>query len=375
MARETGGESRRDVQAPCAGRVYFLSLEPYSPNQDQTLEIASALVRDGWDARILCRAASFLAAGAAERSLPLHLFPAEGGMGPAMIWRLLRVIRGEEKKSAAPHLLHACDPSASRLASRAWWFSKSLRVVHTRRLPVMGPNRNSVRCYQKPQARIITDSLAGEIALRLSGIEPHLLQTVACGFTPCGRPAHTDRGDGRFAFALTGSLLPGCGHAELFAALPALEARADMPPWEVRILGDGPFFPDLLAAAREKNVESHLAFLGGVDCGSKLARCDALVLPASEGESYLPLILQGWAARIPVVTVNRLDHAEVLQDETNCLLFRPGDTEEMAGCMARLARDAALRERLVEGGSAALVGFGLEPMVAGYKRLYREVLA
>ncbi|CAK7007154.1 MAG: hypothetical protein DELT_00288 [Desulfovibrio sp.] len=374
MAHEMGEAPHADVAREYAGRVYFVNLDPYSPNQGQTLAIAEALVKEGWDAHIFCRESCRLATLAEKFSLPVHVFSDTGGKSLPLAWRLLRVIRVVEKKNPARHLVHACDPSASQLVSLAWKLNKKLRVVHTRRVPIMEANHKAVRCYQTPQAKIITDSLAGKIALRLSGLDPHLLHTITCGIDPSCYPVRKDRGDGRFVFAMTGELMPQRGHAQLFEALPLVESGG-MPPWEVRILGEGPHFPLLLDEAQERGVIERLAFLSGVDPGVELSHCDALVLPAPEGESYLPLILQGWAARVPIITVNRLDHAEVLQDEANCLLMHPSDMDGLARQMQRIATDSALRERLVEGGKSALARFSLRTMVSEHKRLYRDILA
>lgn len=373
--KNVGENVSEDVKREYIGRIYFVNLEPYSSNQGQTLAIASSLAREGWDAHIICRASCRLLPMAKSLSLPVHAFPDEGGKSLPMAWRLLRVIRTQEKKNGAPYLVHACDPTASQLVSLAWKLNKKLRIVHTRRVPIMEANHKAVRCYQTPQAKIITDSLAGKIALRLSGLDPHLLHTITCGIDPSGYSARTERNDGRFVFAMTGELMPQRGHSQLFEALPLLEGNTGLPPWEVRILGEGPYFSAFFAEAQQRNVTNRLAFLSGMDPDRELSRCDALVLPAPEGESYLPLILQGWAANVPVITVNRLDHAEVLQDDVNCLFIQPSDIEGLAKQMTRLAKDADLRAKLVEGGKASLARFSLRTMVTEHKRLYRDILA
>lgn len=355
-------------------RVFLVHLDPHSANFGQTLALADGLRAENWDMRIICRKSGRLGAAAEQRGIPVHFLPDEGGKSLGMAWKLLRAVRGKDAPGKAA-LVHACDLAASNLVSLAWRLSKKFRIVHTRRVPIMEPNPKAVRCYQTPPAKIITDSLAGKIALRLSGLEPHMLPIIPCGLDAPGYPRKEHGTGERFIFAITGDLTPANGHSVLFNALPHLEANPAMAQWEVRILGGGPLFSPLLAEAQDKNIASRLAFLTGADAARELCRCDALVLPASEGESYLPLILQGWAGGLPVVTSNRLDHAEFLQHETNCLLTQPGDAAELAEHMARLARDPGLRARLVDGGRASLRQFDLRTMVAEHKRLYREILA
>lgn len=364
-----------DAPADYEARVFLIHLESYSANFGQTLALAVGLRAENWDARIVCRASCSLASTAAALGVPVHSLPDEGGSGLVMAWRLLRAMRDKKNPPVGPFLAHACDPAASQLVSLAWRLRKKFRIVHTRRVPVMEGNAKAIRCYRVPQAKVITDSLAGKIALRLSGLEPHMLRTIACGLDAAPCPRRNAVAESRFVYAVTGDLTPENGHAQLFDALPGLERAGGMPPWEVRILGDGPHFPALLETAQAKNVARHLAFLTGLHVAAELARCNALVLPAAEGESYLPLILQGWATGLPVITINRLDHAEILQNEGNCLLAQPGDPNDLAAQMIRIANDPLLRDRLVEGGTASLKQFSLQTMVAEHRRLYREILA
>lgn len=380
MTRNSGGAESAPGKTPandageCAGRVFLLHLEPHSSNQCQTLAVAHGLRREGWDARIVCRASCALAGKAEALGLPVEPLPDEGRGRLSLIWKFLRTVK-QRKGDTVPSLIHACDPLASRLASIAWRWNKKLRIVHTRRVPIVETNSKAIRCYQVPPAKVITDSLAGKIALRLSGLEPHLLHTIACGLDPARNPVRKDRRDDRFVFALTGELVPLRGHAEIYAAIPLLERGAAVPSWEVRILGEGPLFAKLLEEAVSLGVDNRLAFLSGVDPAVELSKCDALVLPASDGESYLPRILEGWAAEVPVITVNRLDHAEILQDGVNCLLVQSGDIQGLAESMRRVAQEPVLRKRLIEGGKASLRKFTLSALVAGHRRLYREVLA
>ncbi|MCC8193156.1 MAG: glycosyltransferase family 4 protein, partial [Deltaproteobacteria bacterium] len=372
---KTPGSGRQEEAAARGPKLFLVHLEPRSANLGQTLVLARALHAENWDVHIVCRVSCRLAEAARACSLPVHTIPdtADGGLLSA--WSLVRLVHKLGARKRVTGLLHACDPAASHLVSRAWRLDKKLRVVHTRRMPIMETSAKVVRWYKMPPAKIITDSLAGKIAMRLSGLEPHLLHTIASGIDPSEQPARRERSDGRVIFAVTGELLPSGGHSLLFDALAFLDKETDLPPWEVRILGEGPYFQALLEEAQDKNVARRIAFLGGADTPAQLTLCDILVLPASEGESHMPLVLQGWAARLPIVAINRLDHAENFQAEGNCLLAQPGDARGLADRMARLARDATLCAPLVAGGRASLAKFSVRAMVLDYKRLYRQILA
>ena len=363
------------VDAPHEARVLLVHLDMHSANLGQTLVLAAALRAENWDAQIVCRKSAWLAFAAQQHDVPVHALPDEGEKSLGMAWKLLRAIHNKKNTTGKATLVHACDLAASHLVSLAWRLSKKFRIVHTRRIPIMEPNTKAMLCYQRPQAKIITDSLAGEIALRLSGLDQHMLRTIPCCLETSSHPQRTHAVEERFIFAITGDLTPLKGHSFLFDAMLHLDADTAMMPWEVRVLGSGPLFSSLLEEAQHKNVASRLAFLTGLDTAAELCRCDALVLPASEGESYLPLILHGWASGLPIITSNRLDHAEFLRHEANCLLTQSGSTAELAEQMARLTRDPALHAQLVEGGKASLQRFCLQRTVTEHRRLYREILA
>lgn len=371
-------------EPPGGPSLFMVHFEQFSANLGQTLTLAEALRGEDWDVHIVCRESCRLAVQARERSLPVHTLPDEAGKGFWTAWGLMRTIRKnawKPEKGARKQvgdrkiLVHACDVAASHLVSGVWRLDKKLRIAHTRRVPIMEAKSKAVRCYQVPPAKIITDSLAGKIALRLSGLEPHLLHIIPCGVEPSEQPVRRGRKDGRVVFAVLGDLVPQSGHSLLFEAMAGLETMEGVPPWEVRVLGDGPQFHELLEEAQTRKIDGRLAFLGGEDLGEKLVDCDVLILPAGEGESHIPLVLRGWVAGVPVIAINRLDHAESFQEDVNVALVPPGDAASLAQQMVRLAGDRSLRANLAEGGRASAGKFTTQAMILEHKRLYGQILA
>jgi len=53
----------------------------------------------------------------------------------------------------------------------------------------------------------------------------------------------------------------------------------------------------------------------------------------------------------PVIAPRRLNIAEIVTDGEQALLFEPGDTAELAGCIERLHDDPELRARLAHAAS------------------------
>ena len=355
-----------------APRVFLLQLDTLSPNQHQTLALACGLVQAGWNAHIVCRKGAELAERARSRDIAVDFLPAEGERGLSMLWSLFRALRGNVRASC---VLHACDPAASLLAATAWRMNKSLHIVHTRRMPEMESDFKAMKRYAAPEADIITDTLAGKVALQLSGLGTRKVHTIPCGIDPAEYPKNAHCNQGRFVHAVMGEMVERRGHAIVYGAMSALLAKPSSVPWEVRFLGDGPAFPALLEEAKAEGLERYMAFLCEADETLELSRCDSLLLPAADGESNIPLILQGWACGVPVIAVNRLDYTETLVADVNCLLVQSGDVGGFAENMLRLAQNEDLRQRLVQGGQASLERYSRKAMVAAHMALYRRILA
>jgi glycogen synthase len=77
---------------------------------------------------------------------------------------------------------------------------------------------------------------------------------------------------------------------------------------------------------------------------------DAVVFPVEWQEPWGLVPLEAMAVGRPVVATGAGGSSEYLRDTENCLLFKRGDPRDLAGALQRLSSDAALRERLQEGG-------------------------
>jgi glycosyltransferase involved in cell wall biosynthesis len=78
---------------------------------------------------------------------------------------------------------------------------------------------------------------------------------------------------------------------------------------------------------------------------------DVVVFPSEWAEPFGIVPLEAMACGIPVVATGTGGSGEFLADGTNCVRFTPGDPDDLAAALCRLARDDALRRRVVAGGS------------------------
>jgi glycosyltransferase involved in cell wall biosynthesis len=158
-----------------------------------------------------------------------------------------------------------------------------------------------------------------------------------------------------YTVGFVGTLKSWHGLSELFAAFhrisgPVAGAR-------LLIVGDGPERPRLEALAESLGISKNLEWAGEVphcEVPRLLARMDvaAAPYPPIPGFYFSPLKIAEYMASGRAIVAGRIGQlAETLEHERTALLYRPGDTEGLAGCLLRLAGDEGLRKRL---GSNAL---------------------
>jgi glycogen synthase len=162
----------------------------------------------------------------------------------------------------------------------------------------------------------------------------------------------------------------------------AFGARAGAPPWRGRLLYAGRLSPlkgvgDAIAALARLPAAT-LSVIGdgppprphprmrvepAMDRAALAARmraADALLFPVRWEEPWGLVPLEAMACGLPVVATAAGGSAEYLRDGRNALVVPPGNPEAIARAVRRLARDGALRARLVAGGRRTAAAASLE---------------
>jgi len=103
-----------------------------------------------------------------------------------------------------------------------------------------------------------------------------------------------------------------------------------------------------------------------------LAAADAFVL-SSRSESFGLAVVEAMAAGLPVVVSDLPAFRELLADGREGLKVPPGDPEALAGAIARVLDDAALRKALAAAGRRRARRFGHARMVRRFERLLQTV--
>lgn len=168
-----------------------------------------------------------------------------------------------------------------------------------------------------------------------------------------------------------GNLYPVKGHRVLLDALGILAEREPQRRWRMAIAGRGEEEGNLREQAARLGIADRLHLLGQrSDIADLLAAADLWTMPSlSEG---LPLaLLEAMMAGLPIVSSAVGGIPEVVRDGKEALLVPSEDPAALAGAIARLLDDAALRATLGRAAKAvAERSYHVDAMTDGYEGLY-----
>ena len=160
-----------------------------------------------------------------------------------------------------------------------------------------------------------------------------------------------------------------------------LDALARIPAAKLLLVGDGECAASLRERAARLELGARIAFTPKLDDGAlagAYARADALVLPSLDrSEAFGLVLLEAMRAGLPVVAsgVRGSGIGHVVADGETGLLVPPGDAPALAGALARLADDVALRRRFGEAGQRRWrQRFTLDRSARSVLDLYLELL-
>ncbi len=154
-----------------------------------------------------------------------------------------------------------------------------------------------------------------------------------------------------------------------------LHALAELPGLWLWIAGDGPLDGALKRLAEGLGVGERVRFLGWrEDTAALLATADVLVVP-SRHEPFGNALVEAWAQRVPVVAAASAGPVALVRPEENGLLVPVEDAPALAAAIGRVIGDAALAERLVEGGwESYRAGYTEAVAVSVYRAFFDRVL-
>ncbi len=339
--------------------------------QRQVLYLASALAGSAEFSPLLaCPAGSPLALAARQAGLPVLPLAGGGAFNPLNLFRLGRALG----KSGRDCLIHTNDAKAAGLGALLLRLKKDCLLVHSRR--VSYPLRPGWRGAKYRLGHAVV-GVSEEIAdnLRRGGIAPERVAVIHSGIDPSRYEAKRERNDGRLVFVSVGALTSQKGYTGLISALPHLASHKELPPWELRIVGEGPLFESLLALAESLGVAGHISLLGRQDSRQILPGCDVMVCASTAGEGSSATIKEAWAVGLPLVCSDLPSNLELVDCGKNGLCFPVGHDWNLAMQMIRAGTNAELCRQLVAAGRESLKNFTHTKMSEAYLALYRKLFA
>ena len=176
-----------------------------------------------------------------------------------------------------------------------------------------------------------------------------------------------------------GRLVAWKGHQVFLHALAALAPH--WPALQGVVVGapegrDPRPLEELRTLAAELGLSERVHFLGHRgDVPQVLAAFDLLVHAAVEPEPFGRVIIEGLAARLPVVAANAGAVPEIIADGETGLLVAPGDAAALARAIDCLLSDRALAARLAGAGRRRVEEqYTAQATARAVERAYEEVL-
>ena len=286
------------------------------------------------------------------------------------IRRLRRALRATE-----PDVVHVnlTGPRSCRFALLAALVPPRMRVVAVEQLPLPPATR-----WQRWWRRQLHRRLGAHVAVGVAAarhVEAHL-------GLPAGEVMSIHNGvpDPAPRTPLAGTTSPRCtvGTVARFEAQKGLDVllRAVAPlDVDVRLVGDGPERPALVALAEQLELTSRLTFAGwSDDVSAELDRLDVFVL-ASRNEGFPLAIVEAMLAGLPVVATDVGSVAEAIEPGVTGLLVPPDDERALRDAIASLLADPTRRDELGEAARARAASiYTAAAMAERFEQLYARLV-
>jgi glycosyltransferase involved in cell wall biosynthesis len=346
--------------------------------ESHSVTLASALAKKGHKVIIGCPRGGSVSSNAVRAGLSVKDIMVVNSGDVAALWKIIATAKGEGIEIIVANLGKEYWPAA--VAAKIL----GIRIVFVRHQ--VDRLKKTTRCLiARHVHRVAAVSIAVRDALRECGIPDEKITVIHNAvdlrrFDPSTVDRKAARADLGFAehdivVGTAGKLHAGKGVFDLLHAAEGLTKR--YPALKLLYVGDGPeraaleqeaarlFIPDRVVLAGLRN-----------DMERMYAAMDIFVLPSTCREAFGIVIIEAMAMGRPVVATATGGIPEVVKDEKNGILVKPGDPTGLAEAFSRLIDDKELSRRIAdEGRSSVEQRYSEDAMGSAFEKMMKEVLA
>lgn len=347
--------------------------------EQQAAYLAVALKKEVLTQRILTPEGSELSQRLSDAGIPFSFFSGRGILG----WKLARTI-SRLCKTEKFDLIHTHDSHAHSAAvlSHAI-FGNTVPLVVSRRVDfAVSSSPFSVWKYNHPAVKriicvsdmirqITAPAIRKKEVLRVvhSGIDLSRYSVI-----PAERILHRELGFPTQAF-LVGNLSALADHKDYPTFLKVAKlVTTQQPDIHFIIAGAGPEEQTIRTIIRQEQLTAHVHLLGFRKDVPQVMKALDVFLITSATEGLGTIILEAFAAGVPVIATRAGGIPELVEDEQTGLSADVGDAAKLAKDILRIFADATLRQRLSERAAMKVQEFTFSGTAAKTKAIYEEVL-
>lgn len=200
------------------------------------------------------------------------------------------------------------------------------------------------------------------------------LNNIEVAYNPCTVITDKKQYEKKKHILYAGTINARKGYADMIRAFARIATQ--YKEWKIVFAGNGEIEKGK-NLARELGIEEQCLFLGwlnGEEKDKAFKEASIFCLP-SYYEGFPMAVLDALAYGLPVITTPVGGIPDIAKHKENMLIFTPGDTEGLAGCMQMLIDDKELYNRIKEASIAlSEETFNIDVINLQIERIYEEVL-
>jgi len=154
-----------------------------------------------------------------------------------------------------------------------------------------------------------------------------------------------------------------------------IESLAEMPDWNVIIVGDGPDKLRLQGLIKNMDLEKRVKMLGNIPREELLKKISQSKIFAllSTFESFSFQIVEAMYSGAPVIAGNIGNISEIIENGKDGILIDPTDKDQFVSAVERLSADPVLRDALVSKARLKAQEFSFNKTIDRLEAIFKDI--